>query len=442
MTALSQTYIKMEFTYDQSIPSSRLRLLQPRAIYRTELSFNLITVQRSTAPHYTAVSYTWGTELPSETIQLNGRKFYVRPNLWSCLHYIGQAARHEPWNYLWVDAICINQGDTKERNEQVKLMDQTYSNAASVSVWLGLTPVPEGVVISEWAEKSSIKTLEVDGLFWGDYMHDLANREYWGRYWIIQEFLLAKHLRIYCSDMAMDWQAFKDLVHPPWENRRLRTYWASPLVDGRHPNGHPEMSQPLSQLLGQHRKSQCKDPRDRVFALLGLIPRNDRDFLGRVFPDYSLSEDVVRLITVAHVTQFDSMFHHELGVVTADWVPMFRALGVEERVDSERLLRLAGELDYLADINPGEVAELLAIDAEKDLPAGRNETGLDPEVVRFFDGLNSKDLSDQERLKLLDKLFMQSEEERGLDRGDRSWVRWVGPVTGVVVGWYFWSKRA
>jgi hypothetical protein len=38
---------------------------------------------------------------------------------------------------LWIDAICINQKDTAERNEQVKQMGKIYKFAERVIVWLG-----------------------------------------------------------------------------------------------------------------------------------------------------------------------------------------------------------------------------------------------------------------------------------------------------------------
>jgi hypothetical protein len=38
---------------------------------------------------------------------------------------------------LWIDAICINQCDEKERGEQVKCMASIYSWAYRVVVWLG-----------------------------------------------------------------------------------------------------------------------------------------------------------------------------------------------------------------------------------------------------------------------------------------------------------------
>jgi hypothetical protein len=49
--------------------------------------------------------------------------------------------RHLRWKdgprRLWIDAICINQSDTLERNHQVKNMRLVYGTASSVVVWLG-----------------------------------------------------------------------------------------------------------------------------------------------------------------------------------------------------------------------------------------------------------------------------------------------------------------
>jgi hypothetical protein len=42
---------------------------------------------------------------------------------------------------LWIDAICINQDKTLERNHQVTLMRDIYSKASRVVVWLGKASV-------------------------------------------------------------------------------------------------------------------------------------------------------------------------------------------------------------------------------------------------------------------------------------------------------------
>jgi hypothetical protein len=86
---------------------------------------------------YRAVSYTWGEELPTETIFINGLPFKVRPNLEAALrsfrenkHYIGRLP-------FWIDAVCIDQDSSTERNHQVMQMQEIYCDADEVIIWLG-----------------------------------------------------------------------------------------------------------------------------------------------------------------------------------------------------------------------------------------------------------------------------------------------------------------
>ncbi|KAK4122980.1 heterokaryon incompatibility, partial [Parathielavia appendiculata] len=142
---------------------------------------------------YTAVSYVWGNDEALEHIILNGRRFRVRSNLWSCLYC-------EPGRrYLWVDAICIDQSNHAERNVQVRRMDQTYRDAACVSVWLGLPTIPRDIMMLH-PDPPLAKTNEIESFEWCDAIADLANRPYWSRFWVVQEFLLAQQVVLYCSN--------------------------------------------------------------------------------------------------------------------------------------------------------------------------------------------------------------------------------------------------
>jgi hypothetical protein len=87
-------------------------------------------------PSYTALSYTWGSSKRYDDIMLNGEAFPVGYNLWS---FLRQMRIREQYGNYWIDAICINQGSVLERNHQVQMMWQIYSNALSVAAWLGGT---------------------------------------------------------------------------------------------------------------------------------------------------------------------------------------------------------------------------------------------------------------------------------------------------------------
>ncbi|MCJ1310938.1 hypothetical protein MMC25_004606 [Agyrium rufum] len=352
--------------YDSGLASNGLRLLQPVSFCDRRLDFRLLRVQRGSKDPYTAVSCIWGDEEASEVIYIDKRPFRVRSNLWSCLYYLSQAARNAEWTYLWVDAICINQTDDAERSSQVRLMDQTYRDAVCVSVWLGLVPWPDHLPEIP-AQMLPIKTLETSGFDFADLIIDLANRPYWSRVWVIQEFLLGRQVEIYCSDNRINWQDFQEMLSREAgielyydasnelfvDRNRISELPAVSLVMGRHLDKHPEFLLPLSDLLVDHCRAQCKDPRDKVFGLLGLITTEERYFLGRYFPDYAISEDHVRIITLAHLTQFPALSRMERrgGKINADSEEIFVGLGVVAKAQRKRLLKRAEMLDYLGGLS-------------------------------------------------------------------------------------------
>ena len=376
----------MDFAYDSSLASYELRLLQPLSVNHSVLQFETQHVPRASKPPYTAISYTWGNEDASEVIYLDNRPFRVRPNLWSCLYYMAHAARNNgAWNYLWVDAICIDQTNN-EHSSQVRLMDQTYRDAVCMSVWLGLVTLPEHIR-SYLPTKIPTRTVESDGFDWAESMVDLSNRPYWSRVWVIQEFLLGQNVELYCSDNRINWLDFQEFLCREASIEQFydansdvpkgdgtRELAALPLIMGRHMDKHPEILQPLCDLLIDNHKSKCKDPRDGVFALLGLISLEGREILSIYFPDYSITEDHVLIITLAHLTQFLALSRLQRGGVniTPDSEELFLGLGVRLRPQRRRPLRRAKRLDYLARISSQEMLSSLAWDDEMEEYGGED----------------------------------------------------------------------
>jgi hypothetical protein len=58
----------------------------------------------------------------------------ITRNLEAALRHIRH--EHHP-RILWVDAVCINQGDISKRGHQVRLMRSIYKNATKVLIWIG-----------------------------------------------------------------------------------------------------------------------------------------------------------------------------------------------------------------------------------------------------------------------------------------------------------------
>lgn len=95
-------------------------------------------------PSYIALSYTWDSGGRKRLIECDGMRLEIGGNLYRFLtefrrkHYLRQYEMpgSSP-SRLWIDAVCINQKDLDERNEQVLQMRDVYTKAESVIVWLG-----------------------------------------------------------------------------------------------------------------------------------------------------------------------------------------------------------------------------------------------------------------------------------------------------------------
>ncbi|MCJ1382913.1 hypothetical protein MMC17_006026 [Xylographa soralifera] len=99
---------------------------------------------RSPATTLTALSYTWRDMESKRSIIVDGKLLQVTKNLEIALRHmrkakqpLGSLANQPTKSYWWVDAICINQNDIDERNQQVTLMTRIYKKASRVHVWLG-----------------------------------------------------------------------------------------------------------------------------------------------------------------------------------------------------------------------------------------------------------------------------------------------------------------
>ena len=128
----------MGFQYEP-LASNSIRLLKPLRKTSTDLSFEVVHMCLSSNPQYAALSYTWGAPGNTDYVFLGGHPFPIRKNLYDALRQIQESKWVE--SYLWVDAICINQGTDqgalRERSVQITIMKQIYEQAEKVLVWLG-----------------------------------------------------------------------------------------------------------------------------------------------------------------------------------------------------------------------------------------------------------------------------------------------------------------
>lgn len=74
-----------------------------------------------TAPSFYAVSYTWGEPSDLAVIVIDAKCRTVRR---SCEYVLQQAYASGVDTYYWIDAICIDQTNTNEKNYQVAMMGE------------------------------------------------------------------------------------------------------------------------------------------------------------------------------------------------------------------------------------------------------------------------------------------------------------------------------
>lgn len=193
------------------------------------------------SPTFEALSYVWGSNDKILTLDISGLgQLKITASLDSALTRIRHA---DLPRMLWVDAVCINQDDLAEKEEQVPLMAAIYSSASRVVADLG--PASEGsdaglrllerywrkaicsgsdqVIYGRWLtphEVALIMDLSPDSvdMSWADHelpdpdsdewhaVAALVHRPWFTRLWIVQEFVLASDVVFYCGRTTVDWR--------------------------------------------------------------------------------------------------------------------------------------------------------------------------------------------------------------------------------------------
>ncbi|KEY74542.1 hypothetical protein S7711_07148 [Stachybotrys chartarum IBT 7711] len=132
---------------------------------------HLDVVSLDSKPEFEALSYTWSEnkdgarkDAKSRMI-LNGHNFLVSSNLKLALR---QLRSETEARVLWVDAICINQSDIEERNEQVSMMRNIYSSCNHVIIWLGTVEEPRRSRQEPKLEPKEVCQWRTDFKTWSD----------------------------------------------------------------------------------------------------------------------------------------------------------------------------------------------------------------------------------------------------------------------------------
>lgn len=302
-TIISTTFTN-EYQYqalDETVDGIRLLVLHQKTEADDHIRCDLVHTTFRDKPVYEALSYTWGTDLPTQLIYIDGMQYYVRKNLYDAL--CGLQPKDSSRN-LWIDAVCIDQANLRERTYQVGIMDFIYTRASTVLVWLG-------------AKIQYCKA--TDAKMFLDYRYPefnawklaICEHPYWRRLWIIQEICLARRITVCIGTDTKSWGDFVRLLLQGQEENLEGAYLIERLNEkrlGRHSD-----SNRLEILLEHFEYALCQERRDKIYGLLGLTHDSAVDSIYADYAKgwYEVYCDVIkffikkRLFTAGSTNEFD-----------------------------------------------------------------------------------------------------------------------------------------
>jgi hypothetical protein len=308
------------------------------------LEFRIVTTCRKLEdkPDFDAVSYVWGTTPASISIPCNDGSILVTPTAHHMLGFL--RLQKGP---LWIDALCINQGDEVEKATQIPLMRQIYANASYVVVWMGaltsaverfMLEFPRVLLLAEsWTPYHPSGTEDLDwrgadwpaenDAFWVGAYHLLHN-EWFRRLWTFQEIVLAREavfLVEHCWIYAYDLFAFirkgsftsggfmffnpvtasrivNKAVVPEFAFKACLTIIYYNQIWREESFATPIRTTDIAHILHSLRSRSVKERVDRVWAIAGLLEQNLQDQLMPLV-DYSEQGRMEYWRTYVHFTK-------------------------------------------------------------------------------------------------------------------------------------------
>ena len=240
--------------------------------------------------------------------------------------------RHENvTRLLWADSICINQEDLEEQGQQVAMMGQVYGRAKRVLICVGADPEFHAPAVQALIgdvnamidrsfanmdlEKDKFPWIAEDNALvkdarWGSFKELLSVR-WFHRGWVIQEALQAASATVVWGETEISWELLgraqrwlfrraqpaanaygirmSDLLWDDFKYRRFIEAKTMGHVTGSH-------NYTLLEIMSTARFMGVTDPRDRVYAFMGLRRTTSVDLLeymqvsrDRPILDYTIS---------------------------------------------------------------------------------------------------------------------------------------------------------
>ncbi|ETS74980.1 hypothetical protein PFICI_13464 [Pestalotiopsis fici W106-1] len=294
----------------------------------------LRTVSLDDEPTYEALSYVWGDEKDTREISVDGKTANVTKNLEAALRRLrGPSPR-----VLWVDALCINQKDTNEKNHQVPFMSQLYTKCQHTIICLGEEGNNRIEAFFQWINSTPSQKSTDDGtsstatqsrrqgsetVYLG-YI-ELFKLSYWQRMWTYQEMVLPINdpICVYGDYRCPLSTLFECEMH------LSRIESAIPVLSGLESLMSYQVSRTIARGVQMAREGgketylwshllytagrASSDPRDRIYALHGLCSGLRKVYPAEYNPRYHSPYRALLEATVYSI-MYEAAFVATLGL--------------------------------------------------------------------------------------------------------------------------------
>lgn len=270
-------------------------------------------------PPYKAVSWCWGDTTQRSSIVIHDQIVDIPQSAEMTLGYICLVHGHE---HVWLDAICINQQNLLECGKQVAMMQEIYSRATEVLVWLG-EPKPDNL---EYSELYRVEGLcrecyehagsdDLVSLFWGPdgrprytdkeslmtLEPDVYSVPWFTRLWVVQEVMLNAEVTCYYGRATISWAKLSLAAQWLWFKRYRRDRMlqeASPGIESASQIWrYTHRGYDFMNLLDMSIKLRTTKPVDKIYGIHGLLQSANAAARANISldPDYRTDMTLVYL---------------------------------------------------------------------------------------------------------------------------------------------------
>ncbi|KAF2108782.1 heterokaryon incompatibility protein-domain-containing protein [Lophiotrema nucula] len=250
-----------------------------------------------TSATYEALSYCWGVDVRDKPLRVNGVEYWITSSLDIALRHL--RPREGLPRRLWIDAVCIDQARTEEgradKKAQLPRMGMIYNNAKKVIAWLGPSTKDSEDAFQFFSSffrtctdiSDLNRSYDTERARWQHFENDILGREWWGRAWIVQEFIMSCEIEFHCgfdtmseNEMTMlgyffhmmPFRMFESQITNPQEARNRRSI--AILAATRAQKRSREIPDDLCYWVSRFHSWDCRDKLDHIYAFVGIAEEN------------------------------------------------------------------------------------------------------------------------------------------------------------------------